>query len=110
VPEDARGRRVGVEHFGSEVLEPGFGNHGCQLVGGRRRSGRGSTGAAGLGYHGDAPAGPQQPDESCRMPCGPVRVNRACFSMNVKASLTAAWWARSMTAATAGSATAQRGH
>ena len=27
---------------------------------------------------------------TCRMPCGPVRVNRACFSMNVKASCTAA--------------------
>ena len=37
-----------------------------------------------------------------------VRVNRACFSMNVNASCTADWWARSMTAATAGSATAYR--
>jgi len=27
---------------------------------------------------------------TCRMPCGPVRVNRACFSMNAKASCTAA--------------------
>ena len=27
---------------------------------------------------------------TCRIPCGPVRVNRACFSMNVSASLTAA--------------------
>jgi hypothetical protein len=34
------------------------------------------------------------------------RVSRACFSMNAKASLTASWWARSITAATAGSATA----
>jgi hypothetical protein len=40
------------------------------------------------------------------MPCGPLRVNKACFSMNAKASVTAARWARSITAATAGSATA----
>lgn len=59
VPEDARGRRVEVEHSGSESLEPSFGKQGCQLVGGRRRSGRDSTGTAGLGYHSDAPAGPQ---------------------------------------------------
>jgi hypothetical protein len=39
VPEDARRRRVEVEHFGSEVLEPRFGKLACQLVGGRRRSG-----------------------------------------------------------------------
>src|SRR5215216_6985731 len=45
---------------------------------------------------------------TCRMPCGPVRVNRACFSMNAKASLTAAWWACSIAAATAGSATAHK--
>jgi len=42
------------------------------------------------------------------MPCGPVRVNSACFSMNANASFTAAWWARSITNATAGSATAHR--
>ena len=45
---------------------------------------------------------------TCRMPCGPVRVNRACVSMNVSASLTAAWWARSIAAATAGSAIAHK--
>jgi hypothetical protein len=63
VPEDARGRRVEVEHFGSEVLEPSFSKQTCQLVGGRRRSGRGRTGTAGLGYQSDTPAGPQQPGE-----------------------------------------------
>jgi hypothetical protein len=63
VPEDARHRRVEVEHFGSEVLEPSFGKQTCQLVGGRRRSGRGRTGTAGLGYQSDTPAGPQQPGE-----------------------------------------------
>jgi hypothetical protein len=42
------------------------------------------------------------------MPCGPVRVNSACFSMNANASFTSAWWARSITTATAGSATAHR--
>jgi DDE superfamily endonuclease len=36
VPEDARRWRVEVEHFGSQVLEPGFGEQACQLVGGRR--------------------------------------------------------------------------
>ena len=30
------------------VLEPGFGQQACQLAGGRRRSGRGGTGTAGL--------------------------------------------------------------
>jgi hypothetical protein len=63
VPEDARRRRVEVEHFGSEVLEPSFGKQGRQLVGGRRRSGRGGTGATRLGYQSDATAGPQQPAE-----------------------------------------------
>jgi hypothetical protein len=63
VPEDARRRRVEAEHFGSEVLEPSFGKQGCQFVGRRRRSGRGGTGTAGLGYQSDAPAGPQQPGE-----------------------------------------------
>jgi hypothetical protein len=63
VPEDARRRRVEVEYFGSEVLEPSFGKQICQLSGGRRRGGRGGTGTAGLGYQGDAPAGPQQPGE-----------------------------------------------
>jgi hypothetical protein len=29
VPEDARGRWVEVEHFGSEVLEPSFSKQGC---------------------------------------------------------------------------------
>jgi hypothetical protein len=43
---------------------------------------------------------------TCLMPCGPVRVNSACVSMNVRASFTAAWCARSMAAATARSATA----
>ncbi len=36
VPEDARRRRVEVEHFGSEVLEPAFGEQACQFAGGRR--------------------------------------------------------------------------
>jgi hypothetical protein len=27
---------------------------------------------------------------TCRIPCGPVRLNRACCSMNAKASCTAA--------------------
>jgi hypothetical protein len=27
---------------------------------------------------------------TCRIPCGPVRVNRACFSTNAKASFAAA--------------------
>jgi hypothetical protein len=63
VREDARGRRVEVEHFGSQVCEPSFAKQGCQLVGGRRRGGRGGTGAAGLGYQSDASAGPQQPAE-----------------------------------------------
>ena len=63
VPEDAGRRRVEVEHFGSEVLEPGFGKQACQLVGGRGRGGRGRTGTAGLGYQSDAPAGAQQPGE-----------------------------------------------
>jgi hypothetical protein len=36
VPEDARRWRVEVEHFGSQVREPGFGEQACQLVGGRR--------------------------------------------------------------------------
>jgi hypothetical protein len=63
VPEDARRWRVEVEYFGSEVLEPSFGEQACQLVGGRRRSGRGGSGTAGLGYQSDAPAGPQQPGE-----------------------------------------------
>jgi hypothetical protein len=31
---------------------------------------------------------------TCRIPCGPVRVNRARSSMNAKASLTEARWAR----------------
>jgi hypothetical protein len=38
----------------------------------------------------------------------PVRVNSACFSMNANASFKSAWWARSITTATAGSATAHR--
>jgi hypothetical protein len=63
VPEDARRWRVEVEHVGSEVLEPSFSKQTCQLVGGRRRSGRGGAGTAGLGYHSDPPAGPQQPGE-----------------------------------------------
>lgn len=63
VPDDARRRRVEVEHLGSEVLEPRLGKLACQLVGGRRRSGRGGTGTTGLGYQRDAPAGPQQPGE-----------------------------------------------
>lgn len=63
VPEDARRRRVEIEQFGSEVLEPSFSKQTCQLVGGRRRSGRGRTGTAGLGYQSDTPAGPQQPGE-----------------------------------------------
>ena len=45
---------------------------------------------------------------TCRIPCGPVRVNRACSSTNANASFTAARWARSITAATAGSATAHK--
>ena len=32
----------------------------------------------------------QASDVTCRVPCGPVRVNRACFSMNINASLIAA--------------------
>jgi hypothetical protein len=60
VPEDARRRRVEVEHFGSEVLEPSFGEQACQLAGGQRRGGSGGTGTAGLGHQGDASAGPQQ--------------------------------------------------
>jgi hypothetical protein len=63
VPEDARGRRVEAEHFGSQVLEPSFGKQGCQLVGGRHRRGSGGTRATGLGDQSDAPAGPQQPAE-----------------------------------------------
>jgi hypothetical protein len=63
VPEDARRRRVEIEHCGSEVLEPSFSKQTCQLVGGRRRSGRGGTGTAGLGYQSDTPAGPQPPGE-----------------------------------------------
>jgi len=63
VPEDARRRRVEAEHFGSQVLEPSFGQQAGQLGGGRGRSGRGGTGTAGLGYQSDAPAGPQQPGE-----------------------------------------------
>jgi hypothetical protein len=63
VPEDARHWRVEIEPFGSEVLEPSFGKQTCQLVGGRRRRGRGGTGTAGLGYQSDTPAGPQQPGE-----------------------------------------------
>jgi hypothetical protein len=59
VAEDARRRRVEVEHFGSEVLEPSFGKQACQLVGCRLRSGGGGTGTAGLGYQSYAPAGPQ---------------------------------------------------
>ena len=63
VPEDARRRRVEIEHFGSEVLEPSFRKQTCQLVGDRRRSGGGRTGRAGLGYHSDTSAGPQEPRE-----------------------------------------------
>jgi hypothetical protein len=63
VPEDAGHRRVEVEYFGSEVPEPGFGKQAGQLVGGHRGSGRGGTGAAGLRYQSDAPAGPQQQGE-----------------------------------------------
>jgi hypothetical protein len=33
VPEDAGGRRVELEHFGSEVLEPGFGEIDGRLSG-----------------------------------------------------------------------------
>jgi hypothetical protein len=43
---------------------------------------------------------------TCRIPWGPVRVNKACCSMSVRAPLTAALWARSIAAATAGAATA----
>jgi hypothetical protein len=32
----------------------------------------------------------QAPDVDLRIPCGPVRVNKACVSMNAKASSTAA--------------------
>jgi hypothetical protein len=32
----------------------------------------------------------QATELTCRIPCGPVRVNKACFSMNAKASRTAA--------------------
>ena len=39
---------------------------------------------------------------TCRTPFGPVRVNRACVSMNRSASATAAWCARSIAAATSG--------
>src|SRR5690349_15929749 len=39
--EDARRRRVELGHLGSEVLEPGFSQQIRQLVGGRRRGGRG---------------------------------------------------------------------
>jgi hypothetical protein len=39
-------------------------------------------------------------------PLGPGPGNRACGSMKLSASCTAAWWARSIAAATAGSATA----
>jgi hypothetical protein len=59
VSQDARHRRVEVEQLGSQVLEPSVGEHACQLVGGRRRSGRGGTRTAGLGYESDAPTGPQ---------------------------------------------------
>jgi len=55
--QDARRRWVEIELFGSEVLEPGFGKQGDELGGGRRRSGRGGTGATRLGdlaYGGDA--------------------------------------------------------
>ncbi len=56
------------------------------------------------------PVGERDGDEASDVdlsdPLGPVRVNRACFSMNAKASFTAFWWARSITAATVGSATA----
>jgi hypothetical protein len=60
--ENACRRRVEVEHFGSEVIEPSFGKQACQLAGGRR-GGRGGAGTAGLGYHSDAPAGPQRPGD-----------------------------------------------
>jgi hypothetical protein len=62
MPENAC-RRVEVEHFGSEVLEPSFGKQACQLAGGRRRGGPRWRRAAGLGYHSDAPAGPQRPGD-----------------------------------------------
>jgi hypothetical protein len=63
VREDARRRRVEVKHFGSEVLEPSPGEQACQFLGGRRRSGGGGTGTAGLGYQSDAPVGSQQAGE-----------------------------------------------
>ena len=43
---------------------------------------------------------------TCLTPCGPVRVNNACSSMNRNASATAARCARSIAAAVLGSATA----
>ena len=43
---------------------------------------------------------------TCRTPLLPVRVKSACRSRKVNASPTAAWWARSIAAAVARSATA----
>ena len=47
MPENACRRRVEVEHFGSEVLEPSFDKQACQLAGGRRRGGHGGAGQRG---------------------------------------------------------------